>query len=214
MDKCFYEETKLRECLTTDYLKQVAARFHFPVDEFGGIEEAARRMAERMEGQEGFWYQFFDNTGSAGRQGDDFPDAYLPCMEVVMSLGAGVDELQEEYTQKGLLFESYIIEVLGSDLLIKGYELFNDWVAANSKWHVAGYLFFGSVEALPLERIRSVLKRLRADAVTCNAGYCLQPKKSVIFLAELTQDADVTCRGICVGCNRKNCINAVQSPFS
>ena len=49
--------------------------------------------------------------------------------------------------------------------------------------------------------------------VTCNAAFCLIPKKSVVFVAELTQDESVQCEGICMGCHKMHCINRIEDDF-
>lgn len=46
--------------------------------------------------------------------------------------------------------------------------------------------------------------------VTCNAAYCMIPKKSVVFYAELTKDPFTKCAGICLGCGRRDCPNRME----
>lgn len=46
--------------------------------------------------------------------------------------------------------------------------------------------------------------------VTCNTAYCMIPKKSVVFYAELTKDPFTKCAGICLGCGRRDCPNRME----
>lgn len=130
--------------------------------------------------------------------------------EVVMSLGSGLDDLQENYTQRGMLSESYMLEVLADELLLEGYGAYNRYIRENTVWHVARYHFLGSEEGFPLEMMPELLHSF-AIPVTCNEVFCMQPKKSVVFVSELTQDERVSCRGICMGCNSTRCANRIGS---
>ena len=47
--------------------------------------------------------------------------------------------------QDGLLTESYMIEVLSSELLLKSYQAYTKWVADHRELHVARLYFLGSV---------------------------------------------------------------------
>ena len=128
--------------------------------------------------------------------------------QVVMSLGSGVDKLQEDYTRKGMLLESYMIEVLAGELLLEGYGAYNRYIRENTNLHVARYHFPGSEERFPLEMLPQMLKDLTIQ-VNCNEAFCMRPKKSVLFISELTRDEKVSCEGICISCNNVQCPNRV-----
>ena len=134
------------------------------------------------------------------------------CLCVAMTLGEGVDALQEHLSEEGELTRCYMAEALGNELLLEAYASFHQWVEKSQGRgvHVARYHFYGGEEALPLEKMREALMELGQDAVTCNDCFCLRPKKSVVFVAELTADPAVACQGICVGCDRKDCPNRVE----
>ncbi len=129
--------------------------------------------------------------------------------QVVMSLGNGVDCLQERYSERELLSQSYMIEILASELLLQGYAAYNHYIRDNTDWHVARYHFLGSEDDFPLEMLPDLLKEF-TPLITCNSTFCMLPKKSVAFIAELTQDEKVKCRGICVGCDNLNCSNRME----
>ena len=143
-----------------------------------------------------------------------------------MTLGAGVDELQEAYLAEGKLTEAYMVEVLGSEILLLAYTTYNTFVAENTDAVVKRYYFLGTGEKvvlkgnpgkgdseadaqaldLRLEALPGILERSGLP-VTCTEGYCMLPKKSVAFYAELTKDKAVSCEGICMGCGREDCPN-------
>lgn len=155
----------------------------------------------------------------------------LPCKlarEVVMTLGKGVDELQDQFLADGALTEAYMVEVLGSEILLLAYTAYNAWIAENTDVVVKRYHFLGMGEYVTIEEnmdgkrvdeaedaikiplglsaLPGMLERSRLP-VTCTEGYCMIPKKSVAFYAELTNDKSVTCEGICTGCGRTDCPN-------
>lgn len=130
----------------------------------------------------------------------------VPFAKAVISLGKGVDELQEIFAQQELLAEMYMVEALSSELLLEAYVAFNLAIAEETRYHVARYHFLGSEEAYPIEGLPTLLEELGLP-VRCNEACCLIPKKSVAFVAELTEDETVQCRGICTGCDSKNCPN-------
>ena len=99
-----------------------------------------------------------------------------------------------------------MIEVLASELLLQGYAAYNRYIRKNTDWHVARYHFLGSEDDFPLEMLPDLLTEL-TPLITCNSAFCMLPKKSVAFIAELTQDDKVRCRGICVCCKNLNCPN-------
>ena len=121
--------------------------------------------------------------------------------------------------QNGFLTESYMIEVLSSELLLKSYRVYTEWVAVHRNLHVARLHFLGGEisetsesqigSLLRLANLPMLLQEL-ALPVTCNAAYCMIPKKSVVFYAELTKDPFTKCAGICLGCGRRDCPNRME----
>ncbi len=50
----------------------------------------------------------------------------------------------------------------------------------------------------------------RQERVICNSALCIQPKKSVVYIAELTKEGEARCPGICSGCNSVRCPNRMK----
>lgn len=194
----------LHEFISADFLENVRKKFHFEAEQTAQIRTVAEKMLPTIREEAFYNRQMYSMEQKSSLTNSD--TAY-EC--VAMSLGNGVDLLQESYGEKGLLLQSYMIEVLASELLIRGYNAYNNDIMEHSAKHVARYYFPGSEETLPLEVLPELLKNLTSK-ITCNDAFCMQPQKSVVFIAELTQDDAVNCQGICVGCTNKSCPNRME----
>ncbi len=187
----------LDKFLTSDFLEHVREKFHYGETRKVEFQAVAEEMLPLMRKE-----PFFLEERQAEKNSVIYEN-------VVISLGKALDDLQENYSKKGLLSESYIVEVLASEVLMRGYEAYNRYVRENTDWHVAKYHFPGSEEAFPIDMLPQLLQKVTLQ-VTCNDAFCMQPKKSVAFVAELTQDEKVQCQGICVGCHNIQCLNRVE----
>lgn len=196
----FFSEV-LEAFLSPDFLEGVRRKFHYGDTKTAAFQAVAQEMLPLMR-EEAFWDSRAFSVES--RQPGESADAIYEC--VIMSLGGGLDTLQERYSEEGMLSESYMLEVLASELLLKGYGAYNRYVQENRDRHVARYHFLGSERAFPLELLPELLQG-SAGRITCNSAFCLIPKKSVVFVSELTQDSRVQCESICVGCHNLHCPN-------
>ena len=126
----------------------------------------------------------------------------------VVTLGSDVDLLQERYQNTGRMLESYMLESIGGELLMLGYGMLEAWIRENTGYQVAAYHFFGDDEAHPLSAMPEILARAKQHKVVCTAGYCLKPKKSVVFEMELApaEACRETAHGgrICAHCSRRD----------
>ena len=190
MEKFF--EDLLDEFLSPEFLDVVRKKYHYSEDQLSELENVASKLMPHVRRDACWNHRFFYNYA-----------------EVVMTLGEGPDILQEEFAGQGLLSECYMVESLASELLLRGYAAYNRYVAEHTNYHVARYHFLGSGQKFPLDRLGGMLKRLQLP-VRCNAAFCMMPKKSVAFVAELTKDETSRCQGICVGCNSGNCPNRME----
>lgn len=215
MEQLFAEVTEL--CRDDKFLHSVMKKYHYAEEEYSTIKNMAEQMLPCLKSEAGWQDSDFGKT---------FPEGEQSFFAVGITLGKGIDELQEQYLKNGLLTESYIIEVLSSELLLKSYRSYTEWVAKHRDLHVARLYFLGSEisdskalqpestvtslqQWLHLEQLPEVLKKLELP-VTCNEAYCMIPKKSVVFYAALTLDSSVKCAGICLGCGRRDCPNRME----
>ena len=220
MQHLFSEITAL--CRDEQFLHSVMKKYHYDPEEYPNLQQIAEQMVPCLETEAGWQDRDLEET---------FPEGERSFLAVGITLGNGIDELQENYLRDGLLTESYMIEVLSSELLLKSYQAYTEWVAAHSKLHVARLHFLGTEipendtpgsktmetdtldpklsSRLQLENLPTLLRELQLP-VACNEAYCMIPKKSVVFYAELTKDAFTKCAGICLGCGRRDCPNRME----
>ena len=242
------------ECKKTGFLEMVLEKAHYEPQDRELLWSMLEQMLQRMEG-EASWSAKAVEAGNANcdeKAGDiqsvgagkaSCDETATGVQAVVMTLGAGVDQLQEEMLVEGKLTEAYMVEVLGSEILLLAYSALNAWVKEHTDFVVKRYYFLGMGEyvtirkadqddmvgeqegennkiariltetvdriSLELATLPDMLERSGLP-VTCTEGYCMLPKKSVAFYAELTKDKAVACEGICMGCGRKDCPNRMD----
>lgn len=96
---------------------------------------------------------FWERREDGSLSGETAETAEVIYEDVAMTLGSGIDALQEDYHQKGMLSESYMLEVLAGELLMQAYRAYNRYVKEHAKRHVARYHFPGSEEEFPLAKL-------------------------------------------------------------
>ncbi len=194
------------------FLKEVIYRYHYMESDEPELYAVASAMQDVIRNEAAF-----DCTPRPDKRSGD--DTWLwqgmqPAKDqlpfVVMTLGAGVDTLQDFYIAEGKLTESFMVEALAGELLMKAYSSFNKWLAENTKYYVANYIFLGSEKGYPLEDLPKYLEG-SSLSILCNECYYMIPKKSVAFFIRLTKDAGVRCPGICESCKRKDCPNKTKA---
>lgn len=189
------------------FLKGVCKKYHYGKEQEAELGTVAEEMLPLIQ-KEAFW----ESRESDSFNGEQKETAGIEYEDVIMSLGSGLDSLQESYHEKELLSESYMLEALASELLLMGYGAYNRYVKEKRNWHVARYHFPGSEENFPLKMVPELLEGFQYQ-ITCNAAFCIIPKKSVVFVAELTQDEQAQCESICIGCHNVHCPNRVERDF-
>lgn len=123
----------------------------------------------------------------------------------VVTLGAGVDALQEIYTQSEEMLNVYMLECIGSTMLEKAYKQVEQMLYEETGLHVSKYQFPGNETAI--EQVRSILEEMSVHMedmpVSCNEACMMQPKKSVVYIVGLEKEKVETC--ICDTCQKKDC---------
>ena len=221
MDQLF--EKVAEKCKTVAFLESVMSKAHYASEDRELLVDVLGKILDCME-EDAAWGAKDAEAGRAQEMGQ--VAGASQAREVVMTLGAGVDRLQEELLSEGKLTEAYMVEVLGSEILLLAYTVFNSWVREHTDFAVKRYYFLGMGERAVIgeadgrEKAAEVDLRLSALPgmlersglpVTCTEGYCMVPKKSVAFYAELSKDRGVICEGVCLGCGRKDCPNRMEA---
>lgn len=197
----------LERFLGKAFLKGVCRKYHYGERQEVELRAVEEEMLPLMQ-REAFWES--RESGSFNRKQKETAGAEYE--DVIMSLGSSLDSLQESYHEKEQLSESYMLEALASELLLMGYGAYNRYVRGKRNWHVARYHFPGSEENFPLKMVPELLKGFQYQ-ITCNTAFCIIPKKSVVFVAELTRDEQIQCESICAGCRNVQCPNRVERDF-
>ncbi len=195
----------LNEFTTPAFLRAVLKKYHYGEEQLQELADVAEKMMPYVRSEACWDHGLLYEAGLA----DGGEEQQYNCAEVLMTLGKGPDILQERFAVRGRLSECYMVESLASELLLRGYAAYNQYIAEHTALHVARYHFPGSGQEFPLERLKGMLERL-ALPVKCNEAFCMIPKKSVAFVAELTGDAARSCQGICTGCDSRSCPNRME----
>ena len=124
---------------------------------------------------------------------------------ILVTLGHRVDDLSSQYSNQGLLLEAYMIDCLGLELLQKAYEKTDQLFHEETKKWIKQYDFLG--DRFSLSYMKELFDVLGHNEVTYNEYYMMSPKKSVIFIAELTDKKEEKSCGICSNCKNLTCEN-------
>ena len=148
-------------------------KYHYSPEAYPNLKRLAGEMIPCLETEAGWQDREIKETFSGRDQS---------FLAVGITLGNGIDALQEKYLQNEFLTESYMIEVLSSELLLKSYRAYTEWVVVHRNLHVGRLHFLGGgisetseppiSSLLQLANLPMLLQEL-ALPVTCNAAYCL-----------------------------------------
>ena len=98
-------------------------KYHYDPEEYPNLKRLAGEMIPCLETEAGWQDREIQET---------FPGRDQSFLAVGITLGKGIDELQEKYLQNGFLTESYMIEVLSSELLLESYRAYTEWLVVTS----------------------------------------------------------------------------------
>ncbi len=172
--------------------REMLARYHFAPRDLpllGQVGELVRRAAE----PELYW----DRISEQGEQGEE--------LAVIVTLGAGPDELQNRYQQRERLSESYMAECVGMELLRNAYEQAAERIHERTDMWPSAFAFVGEQE--PFARMEEIFRLLAPQGVSYNQAYMLTPKKTAVFLTELRRERKDSYCHICAGCTNLSCRN-------
>lgn len=226
--------------LNREELLAAAEDWHFGSEVFPEFQERYRALLPFLETQiDVAWEPDADRAAADGRETPvtDQSSTGFRYMEgqpayCAVTLGVGIDRLQERCSDSGDMSGAYMLECLGSVLLQKAYDIVDELLLENTGLYVQRYVFPGDGE-LPLSDNGRILRRIReagdareagrssdsvrvgkstgeernpnSPAVFCNELYVLMPQKSVVFVAVL--GADRTDRHLCDTCPSLTCPN-------
>jgi len=168
-------------------------KYHFQPENAEELKKVYRNMKEKLNS-----VAFIEMTSEVKTS---IPyESYCIC---VVTLGDGIDQIQDEYSRNEAYSEAFMVECIGMELLKRAYEQLSEIVAENYGQWLKKYDFFGDV--FPLEEMKDIVDQMPESVVTCNQVYLLQPKKSVVFVAEMVNDkSEIQCN-LCDSCGNTTC---------
>lgn len=135
---------------------------------------------------------------------------YAPCggeeesrLAVLVTLGAGVDDLQKVCTEQGRLGESYMIECIAMELLGNAYEQSAEKIYGYYGLWISGFAFLG--DETPIEEMETLFRILEPQEISYNQAYMLTPKKTVAFYTTLTKKRQEAYCNQCGSCRNTRC---------
>lgn len=136
-------------------------------------------------------------------------DDYIACF---ISLGDGIDELQAVYFDKELVYEAYIIDCLGTELLSKSYKIVVDELQKYTGKYVSSLEFLG--DNFDLSLTKRFYEQIKPDNLSYNSGFQLIPTKSVSLIMPLSSKKnDIDICDTCSNCKNIGC-TARKSPYT
>ncbi len=207
--KRIYIESRLWKFLTSEFLENVKSRYHYGENDMPLLRSVAADMAGCMRWQESVYLVYGNESGAQKNpsvQEDERDDGkgYHTTATVIMTLGIGIDLLQERYQSTGRMLESYMVESIGGELLMLGYRELSGWVKERTGYNVTAQHFFGEDARYPLAQMPEALARAGQTKVSCNDGFCLTPRKSVVYQIELSKDGGgESCTEPCAVCSMR-----------
>lgn len=142
------------------------------------------------------------------KAGDD-PDlsvTYPEYLVVFLTIGKGPDELQDFYESRECISESYIIDCIGLEVMMKAYEKFIKKIQETSGKWAQKIDFFG--DTYPITQMRDCMERMEEMDISMNEKFVLSPSKSVAFYLPVNADEKPKkdpCH-ICENCANTQCM--------
>lgn len=176
-------------------------RYHFGEHDLEQLRQIGNLVEEAMEPV--MHYEVFTRKADERVAGDDISS--IDCMAVIVTLGGGVDELQNRYMQKERMSESYMMECIGMELLRAAYDQTAEHIHAYTGRWMSDYEFVG--DKIPFTYMEEIFGLLRPQEVNYNQAYMLTPKKTVVFLTNLCDERKDSYCHVCAECMNLACPN-------
>lgn len=185
--------TELTICLTTENFKEIIRRYHFREEDLPMIEALHQSMMPLLQTKA--YYRWKEK---------EEPILYERYAVVFLTLGDGIDRLQEVYLNKKCLSEAYMVECISLELLTKAYEEFVKRVQRETGKWAEKIDFLG--DTYPMEMLPELYAEFDSIDIAYNESLVLTPSKSVVFLLPMSEEkAENSCH-ICENCKNTECI--------
>lgn len=179
---------KLKSYIEEDAYAQILSRYHFEKKDEGKIRALTDRL---LSAAVPVLYYAPIGPGEPSR------------LAVLVTLGAGVDELQEACMREGRLGESYMVECIAMELLGNAYEQSAERIYDRYGLWIGRFDFLGS--GSPIEEMERLFDILEPQDVSYNRAFMLIPKKTVAFYTDLTEKRQESYCNQCAACRNTKC---------
>lgn len=187
------ETVKLQVRLTKRDLKEAAGRYHFQEEDFPLLDALYQGILSLLQ------ITAYYRWGKTGRQ-----IQYEEYAIVFLTLGDGIDALQNVYLERKCLSEAYIIECVSLAILDKAYaEFVKQFQKKTGKW-AEKIDFLG--DTYPMELLPELYNEFEFMDITYNENLVLLPSKSVAFLLPVSVGKQEGACHICSRCQNIRCI--------
>lgn len=184
--------------LETKDLENIMNRYHFSDTDFFSLQALSRSVAPLLQPKA---YYIWKEKKE--------PILYEDYAVVFLTLGNGVDELQDVYLNRQCLSEAYMIECIAMEALTQAYEIFVKKVQAErGKW-AAKIDFLG--DTYPMELLPELYEGFEQMEITFSEQLVLSPKKSVVFLLPMSEHKMKNPCHICENCGNTECLFREES---
>lgn len=189
MPEHLFGRTGMSLRLTIDFLKEFCRRGHYREEDFYQLERVASDLKGCCKDRECFEAIVYDTYA-----------------DIVITLGEGVDYLQEKYTRAEDVLKQWMLENLTGELFMQEYTRIQKRIMSHTKMGVGHMHFWGSEEKYPLEQIPVILQDFSSIRINCTKDFCLRPSKSVLYRLDLNKSRNLNSqRGIpCDTCTRNH----------
>ena len=169
------------------------ARYHFRAEDIPIIQSLSQVMQPLLRVRAYYVWQKRDSVISY----DDYAVVFL-------TLGNGVDRLQELYMEQNCLSEAYMIDCIALEYLTKAYEEFVRLIQKETgKWAVK-IDFLG--DTYPIEMLSTLIQKFDKMEIGYNEKFVLTPSKSVAFLLPMSDARTKNPCHICENCSNTECL--------
>lgn len=180
----------LHPYIAENVCQQILSRYHFQETDALQIRSLIKQL-----------YQVMDAAVYFGCKSPEEQSR----LAVLVTLGAGVDDLQEEYTVGEHLTESYMIECISMELLKNAYEQAAEKIYNHYGLWMGEFDFLG--EKVPIEIMEEMFTILEPEEISYNQAYMLIPKKTVAFYTTLTDSRKKAYCNMCRTCSHTKCVH-------
>lgn len=147
------------------FIKEIINKYHFEPEAENDIISVYEKMQSCMKP----YAVYRMNQRDTGIKDIDSRQSAI----VAMTLGKGIDSLEEQLTDAGKLDEAYILECIAAELLLTMYGDFNKEYAKFHRRYVERYVFIG--EEIPVSEVPKLLKEVKGVKEAANT--CIDVEK-------------------------------------